>query len=180
MSSKTPDAQQGKHRPCLLSQYIQRVGKQLSGLCKEDEIDENRFRYECIQEDRLFEGSGKIWTQRGIIRIDAEEWLTVVDQTASGLWVKRKHYNYHATLTHPHGEPGNICRFESPDRHVPDGAPSHHESHHLHHAWPFSEQEEQILELEEDQTPTLPEVVRYALSWQRRHYTQLEPILAET
>lgn len=166
------------HSPCLLHQHIRRVGIRLFKFLRQDRIEAEDFHYECYQQDRLYHGKGPIWTPGRICRIDAEEWLNVVGEVPSGLCVKRKHYRYNATLTLlEEGRSGNIRRHESPDRVVPPSAPEHHNHHHVHTFWPFSGQKnEDILILDERETPTLPEFVQSITDWQSKHYEDLSSL----
>jgi hypothetical protein len=170
----------GKHSPCLLDQYINRVGTRFYNLFCNGEIEAEDFAYTSLIEDRLISGEGAIWTRGDLARIDATERLVIIDRTEAGPWVKRKHYSYHATLTIIEGgqEGNNIRRNDSPHERL--HGPDYHSEHHVHCYWPFSEKEEKVLTLKEEETPTLGEFVEAVLDWQSRHYEGLKHLVAGT
>ncbi|WP_162893030.1 hypothetical protein [Salinibacter ruber] len=163
------------HSPCLLHQYLNRVGTRLYKLLDNGGIEAENLSYESLVQGRILLGEGAIWTRGGVARIDVSEQLAVVDQTAAGPWVKRKNYSYHATLVtiEDAEEVGNIRRYDSP--HDSLSGPDYHFEHHVHCYWPFSDKDEEIWTLEEEGTPTLAEFVEDILEWQENHYEELKP-----
>ena len=126
-----------------------------------------------ISEDLSFEPiNGVIWLEGtivclGNIYIDVSKKIRILSGEGADTIVQTETYSYNAVLANV----GNILRYDSPHH-------DHNQEHHVHRYDVLNDDKEGRLEFiyDEEQRPTLGEVIREVQEWFYEHYDELSSL----
>lgn len=150
----------GKHGRNRLDNYLHVHDSYMADLLQEGFVVADGTSFTFLPGLILLEGT---ITCLDDIALDVEKEIVVLSGRGLAAWVQTRRFRYHAWL------PGarNILRYESPHEHRP--------TPHKHEYDTFGDgRETQVLDLhEEDQVPTLGEVLRELQGWHQQHVDRI-------
>ena len=150
-----------KHQPNRFSRYVEVHETVMRQFLRGDFVISEELAFEAGEGFILL--TGQI-TCVGNIYIDVEKQISIVDDSQADVLVQTIAYRYNAFIR---GR-GNILRYDSPH-------PTHNQEHHVHrYDILHGDREGSVTFIEnEDERPTLGEVIREVQEWYYRNYDEL-------
>ncbi len=151
----------GKHGPNRLSSYIEVHETVMMHLHRGGIVISDSLVFTPLRESILLEGRVHCL---GGVTIDVRKVLSILERDGANSLVQTVHYSYNVSLEGF----GNLFRYDSPHA-------THNRHHHVHrYQVPESDKDGSVEFIHDDeQIPTLGEVIGEAMDWYYRHFEDL-------
>ena len=151
----------GKHGPNRLANYLAVHESWMEALLAEGFVAEDQCAFTFLPSAVLLEGT---IVCIGGVTIDLKKEIAVLRGRGMNAWVQTRMFRYHAWVRGEH----NILRYESAHEHRP------HVHKHAYNTFGDGREAEVVDLHEEDNIPTLGEVVRELQAWYQEHAARVK------